>query len=87
MSMLAFMFRINSMVAVFFSGQKLNNHSQTESEGVVCHLLAPPLPVCAVFMLKVVGFHGEEGMSHIKRTARIKGFHAMLGTPVYGEVQ
>lgn len=86
--MLAFMFRINSMVFVFFSlGKKLNNHSQTESEGVVCHLLAFPLLVCTVFMLKVVKFHGEEGMFHIKRTARTKGFHAMLGTAVYGEVQ
>lgn len=54
MSMLASIFRINSLRTDFFLyGQELNSHSNMESEGVLNHLMALTLPVCTVFMLKV----------------------------------
>lgn len=58
-----------------------------ESEGVLRHLTAPTLPVCAVFMLKGASSHGEEWTRHTESTGGTEAFMPYLGAALCGEVQ
>lgn len=71
MSVLAFMFRIGSVV-VGFNVWTTIKQPNIESEGMWKHLMAHTLSACTVFTLKVVDFHRRGEWTYHTKTARTK---------------